>query len=116
MSEHAEQVAFIEWTEWKKFEYPDLEYLYAVPNGGKRHPATAAKMKAEGVKAGVPDLCLPTPRGAYHGLYLETKYGKNTLSKEQKKYLEYLKAQGYCVKVCYGQDELKAAVLIYLNL
>ena len=48
-----------------------------MPNGGKRNPAEAARFKAMGVKAGVPDLCLPVPMNGYAGLYIEMKYSNN---------------------------------------
>ena len=72
-SEHEHQKAVIEWAEVKSGQYPELRLLYAIPNGGHRHKAVAAKLKAEGVKPGVPDLCLPVRRGEYSGLYIEMK-------------------------------------------
>ena len=48
---------------------------------------TAANLKKEGVKRGVPDICLPVSRGKYHGLYIEMKAGKNKPSKEQKEWI-----------------------------
>lgn len=115
MSEHTEQAAFIEWASWNQTQYPDLRWLYAVPNGGKRHIAVAAKMKAEGVKAGVPDLCLPVPRGKYHGLYLETKIPGNDTTPEQDAWLQALANYGFACRVCYGFEALKEAVLAYLE-
>ena len=38
--------------------------MFRIPNGGSRHPAEAARLKAQGVKAGVPDLCIPVARGS----------------------------------------------------
>ena len=67
-SESQEQQALFEWAELSKRCFPELELLFHVPNGGARSKATAGRLKAEGVKPGVPDLCLPVPRGAYHGL------------------------------------------------
>lgn len=52
-------------------------------------------MKAEGVKAGIPDLMLAYPCGGYHGLYLETKAPKGKLTPSQKEYRSLLQAQGY---------------------
>jgi hypothetical protein len=49
-SEHAEQVNLCRILDACKI------YYFAIPNGGARHPATAKNLKAEGVKAGVPDL------------------------------------------------------------
>lgn len=73
MTEHEEQKALIEWSAWMSNARPELSLMFAVPNGGDRHPAVAAKLKAEGVKAGVPDIFLPVPRNGYHGLFIELK-------------------------------------------
>lgn len=67
-----------------EFKYmPELQYMYHVPNGGKRDKATAAVLKRQGVKAGVPDIMLPAARAGYHGLYIELKAGENTTTKKQ---------------------------------
>lgn len=71
--ESGHQEAIIEWCAWNMQQYPELELLYHVPNGGKRDKATAAVLKRQGVKAGVPDLVLPVARCGYHGLYIELK-------------------------------------------
>lgn len=74
--------------------------LFAIPNGGQRHQVVAAKMKREGVLSGVPDLLLARPCGKYHGLWVEMKYGKNTLTENQRKMFALLTEQGYkCVEV-----------------
>ena len=54
-----EQVALFGWAEYNEAYYPELRLLYAIPNGGHRHKAMSAELKAEGVKPGVPNLCLP---------------------------------------------------------
>ena len=53
--EHIEQVNFVNWFE---YNYPTIKII-AVPNGGKRAISVAKKLKAEGVKRGVPDLFIP---------------------------------------------------------
>lgn len=116
MSEHTEQVAFLDWCALHAAQYPELRWLYAVPNGGQRDVRVARRMKAEGVKAGVPDLCLPVSRGGYHGLYMEAKVKPNKLTPEQSAWLRFLALQGYAAKVCYGFDELLETVRWYLAL
>ena len=76
--EHAEQCAVVDWAKEHESQYPELGTLYAVPNGGYRHPSTAANMKAEGQRPGVPDLCAPFSRTGpdgrvHHALYVEMK-------------------------------------------
>lgn len=72
-SESIEQINLFRWVAFQSATHPELERLYHIPNGGKRYATTAKRLKAEGVKAGVPDLCLPVPRGAYHGLQILSK-------------------------------------------
>ena len=67
-SEHAEQVALFKWAEFAAARWPELTLMHAIPNGGHRNKITAARLKAEGVRAGVPDICLPVARGGWHGL------------------------------------------------
>lgn len=100
--EDTEQMGVIDWANWNVGRFPELQLLFHVPNGGKRNAAEAARFKAMGVKAGVPDLCLPVPRNGFAGLYIEMKYGKNRTTKEQEKWITALRQQGYKVAVCYG--------------
>lgn len=114
--EHTEQAAVIAWAAYQKRRYPELALLYAIPNGHWRHKATAGRLKAEGVRAGVPDLCLPVPRGPYHGLYLELKRrcgGK--LTDAQRDWLKHLSAHGYRAVVVRGADEAIQELERYLR-
>lgn len=86
MSEHDEQVALFELLALYKVKYPILQWVFAIPNGGARHPVVAAKMKAEGVKAGVWDIFVPVPVDDKCGLWIEMKFGRNSLSDEQKEF------------------------------
>lgn len=65
-SESIEQQNLFEWAKIFSGKYPELTLLYHIPNEGKRSLKEGARMKAEGLKAGVPDLCLPVARGGYH--------------------------------------------------
>ena len=88
MTEHEEQVALMRLVEMHKGRWPELGMLFHIPNGGNRNIITAKKLKAEGVKKGVPDLCLPIPRGEHHGLFVELKKQKGgTTSPEQKAWI-----------------------------
>lgn len=68
------------------------------------------------MKAGVPDLCLPVARGAFNGLYIEMKYGKNKTSPLQDGWIENLRKQHYAVFVCYGWQQAAEVIKKYLNL
>ncbi len=116
MTEHEEQVALIRLVELHKGRWPELGMLFAVPNGGNRNIITAKKLKAEGVKAGVPDLCLPIPRGGYHGLFIEMKRQKKSqVSPEQIAWLSALRGQGYRAEMCLGATEAWEVIQEYMR-
>ena len=110
-----EQEALFDWAALARCRFPELDLLYHIPNGGSRNRLEAAKLRRQGVKSGVPDLCLPVARGGYHGLYIEMKYGKNKTSENQNKWLADLRAQDYAVAVCYGWQEAQQVITNYLE-
>lgn len=114
-TEHAEAVALMRMVRMHESRYPALRLLYAVPNGGDRHPATAARMKAEGVRAGVPDYCLPAARHGHHGLYIELKTATGYPSREQRQWVADLRAEGYRAEVCRGWESAWAVLREYLT-
>ncbi len=89
--------------------------MFAIPNGGYRTKATAGKRAAEGLKAGVWDIYLPRSSKGYHGLFLEMKWGKNTLTPAQKEFGDYATQQGYCCKVAYSAEEAIEIIDEYLG-
>ena len=115
-SEHEEQAALFEWAEMARCKHPCLKLLYAIPNGGKRDKITAARLKSEGVKKGVPDTCLPVPKGEYHGLYIELKRLKDSkTSPEQKQWQKDLTEQGYKAIICKGWQSAAKEIMNYLK-
>ena len=113
--EHQEQSALFRWAQLNERKYPALNMLFAVPNGGHRHIAVARKLKASGVKAGVPDLFLAWPSKKYHGLFIEMKAGKNKCTVEQIDWLGRLKVAGYFADTCYGFEQARDTIINYLN-
>lgn len=103
-SEAQHQYNVFAWATLHRDEYPELVLLHHIPNGGRRDSVEARHLKEQGVKAGVPDLCLPVPRHPYHGLYIEMKTPKGHTSMEQKQWGERLSGQGYFWKVCHGWE------------
>jgi len=116
--ESLHQVALVEWACRTRIPAaPDVEpgstvadYLFAVPNGGKRNPREAARMKAEGVKAGVSDLILPLQRQGRAGLFLELKAPGNKPTAQQSAWLARMARAGYAAEWC--DDWISAARLI----
>lgn len=113
-TEHDEQVKLFAWARAFQEQEPLLRLLFAVPNGGARHPAVAAKLKAEGVRAGVPDCILPVARGGHVSLAIELKVGRNRPTPEQRWWLDRLAEQGWRCVVCYSAEEAIAEVERYL--
>lgn len=117
--EHQEQTTLMRWAEYQSKKLPELALLFAIPNGGARHPAVAGKLKAEGVKAGVPDLFLPVPRNvqgiAFNGLFIEMKAGRNKPTMAQIEWHVRLSQQGYRVSVCYGWEAARDLITEYLG-
>lgn len=115
-SEDTEQINVIQWAQYQIPHHPELKLLHHCPNGGSRNKAEAVKLKQMGVRAGVPDLHLPVPKGVYSGLYIEMKYGNGRLEKSQREFLnEAMKYGNYCA-VCYGAEEAINIIAQYINL
>lgn len=86
---------------WFRLTYPQYaQLLFSIPNGGHRNIITAARMKAEGQVAGVPDIFFASARKQYHGLFIEMKAEKGKLSKAQTESIARLIFQGYKVSLC----------------
>jgi hypothetical protein len=106
-SEDHEQMMLVQWF---RRTYPEVR-IFSVPNGGHRHPAVAAKMKATGVVKGVPDLFIPA-----WGLWVEMKRSKGgSLSAEQKDWIAYLESVGFCCIVGKGAGHAKEQISAFFT-
>lgn len=115
--EHLEQCALIRWADLQLFNGIRIgERLFAIPNGGARHPAVAGKLKAEGVRRGTLDLMLRIPVHPYHGMFIEMKARGGRLTVEQREFIETAKADGYHAVCCVGFDDARVAIERYLGL
>jgi hypothetical protein len=126
--EHQLQKGVIDWAKemidlgWKKDE---LITLHSIPNGGERpkkqdkkgrwYCPEGRRLNEEGLKAGMPDLCLPVSRGPYHGLYIEMKAPGYGLSPKQKDVHPQLQCQGYRVVVCEKTQAAVDEIVRYLS-
>lgn len=125
-TEHAQQVALFMWAAQNREKYPQLEWMFAVPNGGERNVAVAARLKAEGVRSGVSDIFLPAPGYTAgfvvaFGLFIEMKKPKSEgkaagrESENQAKFGAHVTTQGYRYVVCYSFQEARDAIIEYLT-
>ena len=120
MSEATEQMKVVEWcrvTDWQSGGALGLANIFHIPNGGWRSKSEAAKLKAMGVVAGVPDLFLPLMCGGKGGLWIEMK--KSTggrISGQQSAFGERLQALGYEWRCCNGAEEAIGAIREYVKL
>lgn len=117
MSEHEEQALYVRWA---RGMFPDV-VLASFPNGfyagGRRNTvAHVAKLKAEGLHPGMPDLIFCVPSNGYHALFLEFKVGKNRPSEQQIEVKHKLEKMGYKVVVVYSFREAQEETLKYLGL
>ena len=106
-SEDHEQMMFVQWF---RRNYPGV-LIFAIPNGGARHPAVAMKLKATGVLKGIPDLFVPA-----WSLWIEMKrQDGGRVSPEQKEVMAYLEGIGHRAIVAKGAEDAKRQVLEYLS-
>ena len=114
--EENEQVTLFRWASYAQMQNEELKLMYHIPNEGKRSVAMGARLKAEGLKAGVPDVCLPTAHGGYIGLYIEMKVKPNKPTELQKQWLRDLRKAGHMTAVCYTWEEAKNLIEEYIKL
>jgi hypothetical protein len=114
-SEHALQVAIIAECDRRALHNPAWSNIFAIPNGGHRHPAVAGKLKAEGVRAGIPDLFCALPKHGYAGLFLELKHGGNKTTELQREWIVRLQDAGYFVAVCWDFDTAIQRLIWYVE-
>lgn len=92
--EHVEQVTFL--NEFRK-RYPSI-FIFGIPNGGKRDPITAKRLKLEGQEPGVPDMYVPA-----WNLWIEMKRQRgSTLSQDQRRVISHLEDIGDTVIIAFG--------------
>lgn len=109
---------------------PELRWVHAIPNGGSRgddaksRSIEGGRMKAEGVKSGVHDICWPLGNHAYSGLYIEMKRRSlkreldphHGCSDEQKDFGQFVHDNGFYVRVAYGWEEAAMYIREYYRM
>ena len=112
--EHKIQCSIVKWF---YYAYPQLRggLFFAVPNGGHRDIQTAARLKAEGVTAGVSDLMLLVARRGFHSLGVEVKTLTGRQSENQKNWQAKVEAQGFKYAIVRSLDDFAELVRWYLD-
>lgn len=117
MSESQIQRAVMNW--WalahRGLGIPDERLLMAFPLQGARTPRNGARMKAEGLRKGTPDMFLAVARKGKHGLWIELKAEKGRLSDSQFEMLNILTAQDFKAVQTTGFDETLNILTNYLS-
>jgi len=122
MSEHTEQAEVVSWARDNEFICPELSMLFSTLNGipllginGRMRATIINRMKAEGMKNGVPDLLFFVARDGYHGLVIEMKVKGNKPSDKQVDWLEKMTEQGYLAVACWGAEDAIKTISEYLG-
>ena len=115
--EAEEQTWLFEWlTTMARLKWPELALAFHIANGGSRNKIEAARLKAQGGKAGIPDIFIPVARQGFHGLFIELKRrAGGRLSEVQKEVIPQLREQGYLVEVCEGWNEAADLIERYMT-
>ncbi|HEY1881222.1 MAG TPA: hypothetical protein VGG68_14945 [Caulobacteraceae bacterium] len=100
-AEARRQAAIVDYVRWVA---PDV-VIWAVPNGGWRTKAEAARLKWVGVLAGVLDLSLALPNG--RSAYWETKTAHGRLSSDQFAFIRRLEGIGHTWAVVRGIEDAR---------
>lgn len=110
-TEFQEQTRYVKWLKANEILF------FAIPNGGSKTVYQRMVHKAEGLIAGIPDILVAEPCGAFHGLFVELKRTRGgVISGEQEIMMAKLKAKGYAVMVAYGCDDAILITNTYLAL
>lgn len=122
-TEHAHQVALFMWASLpeQQARFPELKLMFAIPNGGERNKIVATRLKAEGVRSGVPDIFLPVPRHGRAGLFIEMKRpksdnkAKGRVSSKQVEWADELREQNFGVFLAEGWEAARDVIILYLS-
>ena len=82
----------------------------------RREHHTAGMFHALGARAGVADIMMLIPRGAYHGLLVELKVPPRRPTDTQVKFLELARAQGYAACWSDSINTVLRLIDVYLRL
>jgi hypothetical protein len=111
-----DQRAVVAWARLQTRRWPALAFLVGSMNGLRLASAReGVQAKMAGLNPGFPDLQLPVPCHGYHGLFIEMKRAGGRLRDAQRTWLDFLRAQGYCVQVADGAGAALRVLIAYLS-
>lgn len=108
MSEAEEQITVVEYCD--ALGIP----IYHIPNERRCSAKTGAHLKAQGLRRGFPDLCVPVPAGDFSALYIELKAEGGKVSAEQEEWIYRLRRYGNLACVCYGAKNAIELIEAYM--
>lgn len=109
------QEAFFDWVRLMEIRDRRYSWIFAIPNGELRDKRTAEKLFRQGVRAGVPDVCVPFPRWPHGALYIEFKSQSGRTKKHQRLAHEDLIRMGNHVEVVRDVDTAMEIVKNWLG-
>lgn len=95
-----------------KYALPPPCSFFHCPNGGRREPREAAKLKAMGVMPGVADLGIMMPRGRIGWIEIKTDEGDQDVG--QIEFERLCRALGAPYEVCRSEEEVAAVCTRWL--
>lgn len=111
--EHKLQAACVR---WYRLQYPKMKHnLFAVPNGSKRDVIIGAKLKEEGVLAGVADLILLKSNRFYGALLIEMKTPEGRQSDTQKEWQQKITDDGFKYVIVRSLEDFQREVKQFLE-
>lgn len=116
--EKAEQAALFQWRDAMKARVPELQWLFAIPNGLWLPDSYARSAVKQGLTAGISDVALLVARNGFHGLLIELKRRDATpccVTPHQKRFLAFQTEQGYRAEWCKGWESARDVIMTYLE-
>ena len=132
--QYKESLSQIALLKWFKLQYPQYEdLLVGYPSGTYLGLQAAVRMKAMGLRAGMPDLQLLVPKMVRRtmkphpeaeplesinfipGLFVEMKSETGKLSAIQRSFHEKLRVHNYTIVTCYSCEEAQEEIRSYLK-
>ena len=88
---------------------------FAINNSGRKKPISYGRDLAEGLLAGVADVCVPYPTEGGHALFLEFKTPKGKPTERQLEFGEFCLDYHYNYKIVRSVDQAITAINQHIN-